>query len=102
MVQRETSAAPIIIGPDVPPRPETLPRHLRFFAPIAARIEWGSLELTLPNGQKVLVRGREPGKHAQVQIKSYRCLLRLMRAANVGWAEGYIADEWDSPDVEAL
>jgi cyclopropane-fatty-acyl-phospholipid synthase len=102
MVQRETSAAPIIIGPDAPPSLDRLPRHLRFFAPIAARLEWGSLELTLPNGQKLLVRGREPGKHAQVQIKNYRCLLRLMRAANVGWAEGYIADEWDSPDVEAL
>jgi cyclopropane-fatty-acyl-phospholipid synthase len=29
-------------------------------------------------------------------------MLRLMRAANVGWAEGYLADEWDSPDVTAL
>ena len=102
MVQRETSAAPIILGPDERPNLEHLPRHLRFFVPIAARLEWGSLSLILPDGQKVLVRGREPGKHAQVQIKSYRCLLRLMRAANVGWAEGYLADEWDSPDVTAL
>ena len=102
MVQREITAAPILIGPNERPSLERLPRHLRLFLPIASRLEWGSLSLTLPDGQQVIVRGRRPGKDAAVHIKSYRCLLRLMRAANVGWAEGYLADEWDSPDVEAL
>src|SRR5512147_2958792 len=102
MVQRDITAAPIVIGPNERPSVERLPHHLRYFAPIASRLEWGSLTITLPSGQIVHVLGREPGKHAQVQIKSYRCLWRLMRAANVGWAEGYLADEWDSPDVAAL
>ena len=102
MVQREITAAPIVIGPTERPNLHGLPHHLRYFAPIAARLEWGSLTILLPDGQVVHVRGRVPGKHAEVQIKSYRCLWRLMRAANIGWAEGYLADEWDSPDVAAL
>jgi cyclopropane-fatty-acyl-phospholipid synthase len=102
MDQRDTTAAPIVIGPAERPSLERLPQHLRLFLPIASRLEWGSLALFLPNGQQIIVLGRSPGKNAVVQIKSYRCLLRLMRAANVGWAEGYLADEWDSPDVEAL
>ena len=101
MALRETSA-PIVIGPDEAPSLDHLPYHLRFLVPIAARLEWGSLSLTLPDGRLIEIRGRAPGKHAQVQIKNYRCLLRLIRAANVGWAEGYLADEWDSPDVTAL
>jgi cyclopropane-fatty-acyl-phospholipid synthase len=102
MALRETSPAPIIIGPGQRPSLDQLPYHLRVLVPIAARLEWGSLGLALPDGRTLEIRGREPGKHAHVQIKSYRCLLRLIRAANVGWAEGYLADEWDSPDVTAL
>src|SRR5689334_13930513 len=102
MDQREIIAAPIVIGPNEPLNLDRLPRPLRLFAPIAARLVWGSLTIKLPSGQIVHILGREPGKHAEVQIKSYRCMLRLMRAANVGWAEGYLADEWDSPDVTAL
>ena len=102
MVQRKDTAAPIIIGPGERPNVDRLPSHLRLLVPIASRLEWGSLRIALPDGQIVDIRGREPGKHADVQIKSYRCLWRLMRAANVGWAEGYMADEWDSPDVAAL
>ena len=96
------SAAPIVIGPGERPNLDRLPYSLRLLVPIASRLQWGSLSLTLPDGQTLVMRGREPGKNAVVQIKNYRCLLRLIRAANVGWAEGYLADEWDSPDVAAL
>ncbi|MBI1211698.1 MAG: methyltransferase domain-containing protein [Alphaproteobacteria bacterium] len=102
MVQRETPAAPIMLGPNERPNLGDLPRHLRVLAPIASKLEWGSLAITLPDGELLNIRGREPGRHAEVHIKSYRCLWRLVRAANVGWAEGYLADEWDSPDVTAV
>ena len=96
------SVAPIVIGHGERPNLDRLPYSLRLLVPIASRLQWGSLTLTLPDGQTLAMRGREPGKNAVVQIKNYRCLLRLIRAANVGWAEGYLADEWDSPDIAAL
>jgi cyclopropane-fatty-acyl-phospholipid synthase len=102
MAKHETAAAPIVVGPDERPNIKHLPYALRLLLPVVTRLQWGSLTLKLPDGQTVIARGREPGKHAEVQIKNYRCLLRLVRAANVGFAEGYLADEWDSPDVAAL
>jgi len=102
MALHKIGATAIEIGPGERPSADRLPYPLRFLLPIAARLEWGSLTLLLPDGRKLEMRGREPGKHAEVQIKDYRCLLRLARAANVGWAEGYMAGEWDSPDVTAL
>ncbi|SEQ51172.1 cyclopropane-fatty-acyl-phospholipid synthase [Amphritea atlantica] len=37
-----------------------------------------------------------------VQLNSLRCLLRLYTGGITGWSEGYIAGEWDSPDLTAL
>ncbi|WP_428033796.1 class I SAM-dependent methyltransferase [Amphritea sp.] len=37
-----------------------------------------------------------------VQLHSLRCLVRLFTGGITGWSEGYIAGEWDSPDLTAL
>ena len=37
-----------------------------------------------------------------VQLNSLRCLTRLYTGGITGWSEGYIAGEWDSPDLTAL
>ncbi|MDO6563340.1 cyclopropane-fatty-acyl-phospholipid synthase family protein [Amphritea sp. 1_MG-2023] len=40
--------------------------------------------------------------HVSVKLNSLRCLLRLLTGGITGWSEGYIAGEWDSPDITAL
>lgn len=37
-----------------------------------------------------------------VQLNTLRPLVRLFTGGTTGWSEGYIAGEWDSPDLTAL
>jgi cyclopropane-fatty-acyl-phospholipid synthase len=79
-----------------------LPYFLRLIMPAAARLKWGSVALTLTDGRVVHIEGSEPGKHAEIVFHDYRCLGRLVRTANLGFAEGYLAKEWETPDLEAV
>src|ERR1700753_3879133 len=60
---------------------------------------WGSITFTLPSGHEVPIRGAEPGPNARGFIRNLRCLRRVMTAADIGFAEGYLAGEWDTPDL---
>src|SRR5262245_36373880 len=90
------------VRPGETPDLRGLPYFMRLLVPVAARLQWGSATLTLPDGRIIRIEGSEPGKHADIVIREYRCLWRLLRTANVGFAEGYLAGEWDSPDLEAV
>lgn len=79
-----------------------LPYFVRLLLPVTARLQWGSVTVTLPDGRRIEIAGREPGKHAELTIKNYRCLWRLVRTGNLGFAEGYLAHEWDTPNLAVL
>jgi len=64
-------------------------------------IEAGRLDIALPDGRIVRFAGASPGPHAQFAIHSYNFVKRLT-AGDVGFAEGYIAREWDTDDLPAL
>ncbi len=67
-----------------------------------ARLDCGELRVTLPNGAVVSLRGARPGPQAAVTLKRWRALFRVATSGGIGFAEGYIAGEWTSPDVVAL
>jgi cyclopropane-fatty-acyl-phospholipid synthase len=79
-----------------------LPYSFRLVAAVAARIRYGSIAVKVPDGRRFVFSGQEPGKHGELEIKDFNVLTRLYRSGNVGFAEGYLAGEWDSPDVAAL
>ena len=62
----------------------------------------GILEVVMPGGRRLQVRGSKPGPTAEIIIKDYRAVARVMSAADIGFAEGYMAGEWDTPDLPAL
>lgn len=62
----------------------------------------GSLRLLLPDGTVRLLRGSEPGPAADLQIHSTRLAVRTLLGGSVGFAESYLAGEWDSTDLVAL
>jgi len=68
---------------------------------VLPRLTEGSLRLSFANGQQLQV-GEEKQPHAEVRLHSYRALHRLLFGGLVGWAESYMAGEWDSPDITAL
>jgi cyclopropane-fatty-acyl-phospholipid synthase len=69
-----------------------------------ARRGWagGSLTFTLPSGRDVRVEGRGPGPDARLIVRNFRFLQRVLAAGDIGFGEGFIAGEWDTPDLSAL
>ncbi len=67
-----------------------------------ARLHTGRLSVTLSAGQQLTFSGPQDGPEADIRIKSPRLVNRLLTAGSVGFAEGYIADEWTSNNLQAL
>ena len=62
----------------------------------------GSVSFVLPDGETVRLTGQNPGPDARLMIKDFRCLRRALMSGDIGFAEGYMAGEWDTPDLAAL
>jgi cyclopropane-fatty-acyl-phospholipid synthase len=63
----------------------------------------GSLEVTWPRGGATTsYEGREPGPHAEVTLGDHDVAKRVIREGSLGLAEGYMAGEWDTPDLRAV
>jgi len=63
---------------------------------------FGGITFVLPSGREIPIRGAQPGPQARVVINDYRFMARVMAAGDIGFAEGYMAGEWDTPDLTAV
>jgi len=76
---------------------------LRWLARSLARIERGHLTLIDPAGQRVTLEARNPGTEAVLRFRRpWRALIRVLRRGEIGFAEGYIAGDWTTPDLQGL
>jgi cyclopropane-fatty-acyl-phospholipid synthase len=68
------------------------------------RSNWdtGNLDVVMPGGRRLEFRGTRDGPTAELIVKDYKAIGRVMSAADIGFAEGYMAGEWDTPDLPAL
>ncbi|MBY0581592.1 MAG: cyclopropane-fatty-acyl-phospholipid synthase family protein [Sphingomonas sp.] len=69
---------------------------------IDAGLQHGSIEATLPTGQRRLLGGRTAGPTAIVDIASWRALIRLASGGSAGWYIAWTKGEWFSPDPVVL
>ncbi|MDE2406055.1 MAG: class I SAM-dependent methyltransferase [Sphingomonadales bacterium] len=69
---------------------------------LTARIRHGSLTLTLPDGTTIHHDGAEAGPQGHVSLRNWRALRRIAWRGDLGFAEGYIAGDWTSPDLTRL
>ncbi|PTQ07312.1 SAM-dependent methyltransferase [Sphingomonas oleivorans] len=69
---------------------------------IDAGLAEGMIALTLPDGVRRILGGRGAGPVAEVILRSWRPLVRLMRSGSVGWYRGWAEGEWASPDPVPL
>ena len=74
----------------------------RVFALILDRIDTGldagTINLFLPDGSAMVLGARGAGPLAEVRLHRWRALTRLVRGGSIGWYEGWVAGDWDSPD----
>ncbi|WP_374346631.1 class I SAM-dependent methyltransferase [Phenylobacterium sp.] len=69
---------------------------------MARNWEAGRLTFVTPRGAPLPLQGALPGPDAIVQIKDYRFIRRALFAGDIGFAEAYVAGEWDTPDLTAV
>ncbi len=62
----------------------------------------GRLTVCDPDGGEHVVRGEMDGPHGIVQVRSPSLYVRLLARGALGFAEGYMAGDWDSPDLAAV
>jgi len=62
----------------------------------------GSVAFTLPCGQELYIGGREPGPDARLTIHDFRFIRRALAAGDIGFAEAYMAGEFDTPNLPDL
>jgi cyclopropane-fatty-acyl-phospholipid synthase len=65
-------------------------------------LEAGKLTVRWPDGSMEDFVGDAAGPSAVLEIKRPAALRRLLGSGAVGFAEGYMADDWDTPDLLAL
>jgi len=99
LVQSTTGEVPRMMLPDLRRAPAVFRSALRILADNWAK---GGLTFQLPSGDEIPINGQEPGPQARLIIHNYNCMGRVMAAGDIGFAEGYIAGEWESPDLTAV
>jgi cyclopropane-fatty-acyl-phospholipid synthase len=62
----------------------------------------GSVTVILPSGTVIEHRCAQSGPHGVIHVHTLRTFRRVLTHGDVGFAEGYIAGEWSSPDLPTL
>lgn len=66
------------------------------------RIQIGTLEAQFPSGVTKTFSGFLEGPKATIKIHKLSLVRRLIISGDIGLAESFMAEEWDTPDLTAL
>lgn len=81
-------------------RAHAAPAAARAVLGMLAHLKHGTLELQLPDGTSSRL-GDGPLATA-MRVTDWNAFARALKSGDIGFAEGYIAGEWDTPDLTAL
>lgn len=63
---------------------------------------FGDLTFVTPAGRELRIAGSEPGFDARIIVRDYRFMRRVLASGDIGFADGYMAGEWETPDLTAV
>lgn len=81
---------------------KSMPASFRQAVKFASNIKEGELRVHLPDQNTLEIQGDKEGPSAAIEIRDYGLAKRFLKGADIGFAESFMAGEWDSPDVTAL
>jgi cyclopropane-fatty-acyl-phospholipid synthase len=69
-----------------------------------ARANWqaGALTFVLPDDREIRIVGNEAGPHGRLIVRDFGFARRVLASADIGFGEGFMAGEWDTPDLSQL
>lgn len=65
-------------------------------------IQWGSISITMPDGKVYDFMGKKEGPSANLVIHDHRAIAQFAKKGDIGFAEGYRDQWWDSQDLTSL
>lgn len=74
----------------------------RLFRRIVANCAAGQLSIALPGSQPICLVSDRPGVSADIEFRTWRGLLRVFVAGDIGFANSYCAGEWNTSDLTGL
>ncbi len=75
----------------------------RWLRSVFGRLDRGTLALSVGGGKPQVYQGALPGPAAALRLhRPWRLAARLLARGDVGFAEGYVAGDWDSPGLADL
>jgi cyclopropane-fatty-acyl-phospholipid synthase len=80
--------------------PARISLRARWVLKLLQRFSQGTLELTLPDGQRA--RFGSGGPLAQMTLANWNVVGAAVRRGDIGFAESYIAGDWASPDPASV
>tara|TARA_B100000686_G_scaffold353098_1_gene457329 strand:- start:2351 stop:3580 length:1230 start_codon:yes stop_codon:yes gene_type:complete len=73
-----------------------------FLLKLVRRIQCGTLVICMPDGGEESFSGPNPGPKAMIKILNPRIVRRILFWGSIGFAEGYINNDWSSDDLAKL
>jgi len=83
------------------PLPAGLPAAARQGLRLLQRLQHGTLHLDLPDG-RTLRLGHGGPPHASLRLHDWRVFGAVLRSGDIGLAEGYIDQDWSTPNLAEL
>ena len=80
----------------------SVPRSGRLLLSLLARLRHGRLNLVVPGGQAFSFAGDLPGPDATIYLRDWQVFDEVRRSGDVGFAEAYLDERWQTPDLGAL
>ena len=81
--------------------PTDMPLAARRVLPLLQKLQHGRLHLRLPDGSES-VYGHSENPSASLVVHDWGVFAAAMRSGDIGFAESFIAGEWETPDLCAL
>ena len=73
-----------------------------FLNKMLSSLQIGSLDVITPSGLHIHHDAPNPGPEAVIVIKRWRALRRITTRGDLGFAQGYIDEDWATPDLTKL
>ncbi len=86
-----------------PPFAESAPAAARAVLRLLKGLKHGTLDLQLPDGSSAHFGSQAPGEpRATMRLRNWNVCSAALRSGDIGFAESYIAGDWNTPDLTAL
>jgi cyclopropane-fatty-acyl-phospholipid synthase len=79
-----------------------MPRAGRVLLSLLSRLQYGGIEFIAPDRQRFRFKGGKPGPHASLHIHDWSVCTDVLKSADIGFAEAFVASKWETDDLTAL